>query len=210
MFYLGAAILAPILGPILYGLLHDRPGAVRLVDGSVYVLVPLLVAWHVLPHAWEDRDLVVLVVVAAGFLLPTLVERASHRLAEQTDNLAIVVWLTGLALHAVIEGAALAGPTPVETPFGAAVVLHRIPVSLVIWWLIRPRFGALLAGAGVGSLVLATLAGFGLGTEFLLGAHGSGSELFQAFVGGTLVHVVFHQGRHDHDHGHDHHHGHDH
>lgn len=205
MIYFGAAVLAPILGPLLYRLLHPRPGAVRLVDGSVYLLVPILVAWQVLPHAWEHRHIEPVVAVIAGFILPALIERASHRLADQTDNLAIVVWLSGLALHALLEGAAFAGPGDIEAPFGLAVVLHRIPVGLVIWWLIRPRFGTTLAAVGVASLVVATLAGFGLGTELLGDAHGSGADLFQAFVGGTLVHVVFHQGRHDHDHDHEHH-----
>jgi hypothetical protein len=209
MGYLIAAAVAPLLGPVLYRALHDRPRAVQAVDNFVYVAVPLLVAWQVLPHAWEDRNLVALLAVTGGFLLPALIERVSHALAEQTDNLAMVVGLSGLVLHAMLEGTALVpGVTAVDATFAAAVILHRIPVSLVIWWLIRPRFGTTAAAAGVGSIVLATLAGYGLGTEFLADVHGSGAELYQAFVSGSLVHVVFHQGRHDHDHSHDGHHHH--
>jgi zinc transporter ZupT len=111
-------------------------------------------------------------------------------------------------LHALLEGAAFVpSPGPVEAPFAFAVILHRIPVSLVVWWLIRPRFGPAAAAAAVGSIVVATLGGYALGSEFLDDAHGRGLLLYQAFVSGSLVHVVFHQGRHDHDHGHDH--GHD-
>ncbi len=203
MGYLIAAAAAPIFGPILYRLLHNKPSAVRLVDGSVYIAVPLLVAWQVLPHAIADRSWISVAALVAGFILPALVERASHALAHHTDNMAIVVGLSGLALHAGLEGAAFADPGQLDARFGMAVVLHRVPVSLVVWWLIRPRFGVRLASAGVGSIVLATLAGFGLGSEILGGGHGmAGLEWYQAFVSGSLVHVVFHQGRHDHDHDH--------
>lgn len=205
MSYLIAAAAAPVLGPVLYWLLHDHPKAVRLVDGSVYVAVPLLVAWQVLPHAWEDRSVVILLAVAAGFVLPALVERLSHAIVDHTDNLALVVGLSGLVVHALLEGAAfIPGDEPLSGAFALAVILHRIPVSLVVWWLICPRFGSFAASAGVGSIVVATLAGYGLGTELLGGIHGGGVELYQAFVSGSLVHVVFHQGRHDHDHGPDH------
>ena len=198
-----AALAAPVLGPVLYRVLHEHPGAVRLVDGSVYLAVPILVAWQVLPHAWADRSVIALVALGAGFLLPAVVERASHALAHRTDDLALIVGISGLALHALLEGAAFVPSSGgVEPAFALAVALHRIPVSLVIWWLICPRFGGLAASAGVGSIVVATLAGYGLGTEFLGSTQGSAVELYQAFVSGSLVHVVFHQGRHDHQHEH--------
>ena len=210
MFWLIAALAAPIVGPVLYKALHDRPRAVELVDGFVYVAVPLLVAWQVLPHAWEDRNAMAVVAVVAGFLLPAVVEKASHALADRTDNVAMVVGISGLVLHAMLEGAAfLSGTEPIDVPFALAVTLHRIPVSLVVWWLICPRFGSGWAATGVGSIVLATVAGYLLGAEVLGGMHSGGAELYQAFVSGSLVHVVYHQGRHDHDHAHDHGHAHD-
>ncbi|HSH76798.1 MAG TPA: hypothetical protein VLA09_14005, partial [Longimicrobiales bacterium] len=132
--------------------------------------------------------------------------RASHRLHRHTDSMALVVGLSGLLLHTLLEGAALVpGPDGVEVAFTLAVILHQIPVGLVIWWLLRPRYGVLLAAGGVGSIVLGTLLGYGLGIEVLEGVRGEGAEIYQAFVSGSLVHVVFHQGRHDHRHegGHD-------
>jgi len=207
--YLIAALAAPVLGPMLYGLLHGRDRAVRAVDGFVYVAVPALVAWQVLPAAWTERSILTVVLLGAGFLLPNGMERISNALERHTDNLALIVGLSGLVIHAALEGAALApGAEVVHAPFGLAVILHRIPVSLVIWWLIRPRFGGLAASAGVGSIVLGTIAGYGIGTELLGNAPGGAVELYQAFVSGSLVHVVFHQGRHDHQHGA--HHAHDH
>lgn len=206
MEYLIVASAAPVLGPVLYRVLHPHPRAADLVDGFVYLAVPLLVALQVLPHAWEERSLVPLAVVTVGFLLPAIVERASQALADQTDNLALVVGISGLTLHALLEGAALApGAAPVDDAFALAVILHRIPVGLVIWWLIRPRFGQGAAALGVASLVLATLGGAGLGSELLASMGAGPAHLYQIFVSGSLVHVVYHQGRHDHDHStHDH------
>ena len=176
----------------------------RLVDGFVYVVVPVLVAIQVLPEVIAERAPSLLLFVAAGAFLPTTFELASRSLARHTDDLAIVVTLLGLVLHEVLEGAALAPVgDPVEPAFAAAVILHRIPVGLILWWLVRPRHGIPLASAAVGSLVLATLMGGLLATRVSLPAHGGGLHFFEAFVAGTLLHVVFHQGRHDHAH-HDH------
>ena len=204
MLFLVAALAAPAIGPALYGGLHAHPKAVRLVDGFVYLAVPLLVAWQVVPFAREDRGLVVPLLVLAGLVLPNLFERASRAFEAHTDNFAIIVGLSGLALHALLEGAALGSGGTVALAFGLSIVLHRIPVSLVIWWLIRPRHGTWAGVAGVAAIVLATLVGYLLAASLGSGEHGSGVEYYQAFVSGTLVHVVFHQGRHDHQHHHHH------
>ena len=199
MGYLIAVAFAPLLAPVLYRVLHDRPSAVETFDKLVYLAVPMLVAWQVLPHAWEEQNVLLILAVTGGLVLPILVERAFQSIADETDNLAIAAGLSGLVLHALLEGAALT-PTSLDPPLVAAIILHRIPMSLVIWWLIFPRFGTKKAAAGIGLLVLATLAGYSLGSEFLSGLQGDGPALYQAFVSGSLIHVVFHQGRHDHDH----------
>ena len=207
MGYLIAVAFAPLLAPVLYRVLHDRPSAVETFDKFVYLAVPMLVAWQVLPHAWEEQNVLLILAVTGGLVLPILVERAFQSIEDETDNLAIAAGLSGLVLHALLEGAALT-PTSPDPPLVAAIILHRIPMSLVIWWLIFPRFGTKKAAAGIGLLVLATLAGYSLGSEFLSGLQGDGPALYQAFVSGSLIHVVFHQGRHDHDHSKDKHHRH--
>ena len=207
MGYLIAVAFAPLLAPVLYRVLHDRPSAVETFDKFVYLAVPMLVAWQVLPHAWEEQNVLLILAVTGGLVLPILVERAFQSIADETDNLAIAAGLSGLVLHALLEGAALT-PTSPDPPLVAAIILHRIPMSLVIWWLIFPRFGTKKAAAGIGLLVLVTLAGYSLGSEFLSGLEGAGPALYQAFVSGSHIHVVFHQGRHDHDHSKDNHHGH--
>jgi hypothetical protein len=199
--FLIAALVTPVAGPLLYGLLHDHPRAARFVDGFVYVAVPLLVALQVFPAAWEHRSVLMIVALVAGLVLPTAMERMSHALHRHTDSLALAVGLSGLLLHSLLEGAALVpGENGVPVAFALAVILHQTPVGFVLWWLLRPRYGVWLAASGVGGVVCATAIGYALGTDVLTSVHGESAELYQAFVSGSLVHVVFHQGRGDHRH----------
>jgi zinc transporter ZupT len=201
LIFLIGALAAPLAGPLLYGSLHDHPRAVRAVDVTVYVAVPLLLAWQVLPEAWERRSIWMIVAVAAGLALPTAMERVSHALNRLTDTLALTIGLSGLALHALLEGAALApAQAHDQIAFALAVLLHRIPVGLIVWWLLKPRYGSGAAALGIASLIVGTALGYTLGVEVLGNAHGGAAELYQAFVSGSLVHVVFHQGRRDHAH----------
>ena len=195
MFQLAGSLAAPIMGALLYGWLHDRPAATRIFDGFMYIAVPVLVIWQVIPHTWADHGILVLVVLALGIGLPTLIERLSTSLALHTDNVALLVGLSGLVLHAFLEGAAL---VPRGTGIVPAVILHRLLVGLTIWWLLRPRHGFGRASLGIAVILAATVAGYAAGTQFF--GHGGGVELYQAFVGGSLLHVVFHKGRHDHQH----------
>ena len=202
MIPLAAALAAPVLGAMLYGALHPRPAATRLVDGLVYLAVPILVALQVFPQSWDARELLSLVAVAGGAGLYFVLERVSRALAAHADNVAILVALSGLVLHAFLEGAALVPGRDSDAFFVYAVVLHRLPIGLVIWWLIRPRHGRTAASIGIGVVVVATLAGAVGGGVVSLTEDG-GLDLYQAFVAGSLLHVVFHQGRSDHRH-HDH------
>ena len=190
------AVAAPAAGVFLCARLYERPRAVRFVDVMVYLSVPGFVAWEVLPDAWGDRDLSGVALVVLGLVSVTLAERVSSAWAERADGVAILTGLSGIVLHALLEGAALSpgGAEQVSVPFVAAVAFHRVFVGLVIWWLLWPRHGVALAAAGVGAIMVATLAGYFAGTELGTAAGAGGIELYQAFVAGTLLHVVFHQG----------------
>ena len=106
MLGLAGALAAPLVGAFLYGWLHGHPRAVRFLDGFMFLVVPALVAWQVLPHAWAEYGMLTLLVLALGSGTPALIERASHTLATHTDNLALLAGLSGLGLHALLEGVA--------------------------------------------------------------------------------------------------------
>lgn len=193
-----AALAAPVAGVLLYIRLHNRPQTMKLIDRIVFVALPLLVAWQILPHVWVEREITPLLAVIAGVGVLYLIEKISHRLARHTDDLAILLGVASMALHALLEGGALT-PATASAPFAFAVILHRVAIGLLIWWLIEPRHGVAAAVAGLGAILAATAIGFAAGTEILPDGHAA-IELYQAFIAGSLLHVVFHQGRRDHTH----------
>ena len=197
MLQLAGSLAAPVLGAFLYRWLHGRSGAARLFDGFMFIAVPAIVLGQVLPHTWEDHGLLAIVVILLGMGAPTLIERISRSLAPHTGKLALLAGLSGLVIHAFLEGVAL---VPKDTSVSYAVILHRIPVGLMIWWILRPRHGFWGAAVGIGAILAATVVGFAIGGRVF--ADGDGIELYQAFVGGSLLHAVFRQGRRDHSHDH--------
>lgn len=192
------ALVAPVAGVFLYVWLHNRPHTMRMIDTIVFVVLPVLVAWQIFPHVWLERQIAPLLAVIAGGGVLYLIEKISHRVAKHTDNLTILLGVASMVLHALLEGGALT-PATASTPFAFAVVVHRVAVGLLIWWLLEPRHGVVVALTGVGAILVATMIGFAAGTEILPDEHAA-LELYQAFVAGSLLHVVFHQGRHDHAH----------
>lgn len=197
MFQLAGSLAAPVVGAFLYRWLHGRSGAVRLFDRLMYVAVPAIVLWQVLPHSWANHGVLAILVLLLGMGTPNLIERVSRSLAPHTDNLALLAGLSGLVIHAFLEGVALASK---DAGVSYAVILHRIPVGLMIWWILRPRHGFRGAAAGIGTILAATVVGYAVGGRIF--ADGDSVELYQAFVGGSLLHAVFHQSLHDHSHDH--------
>ncbi|RMH14999.1 MAG: hypothetical protein D6701_10560, partial [Gemmatimonadetes bacterium] len=191
-----AASLAPVLGPALYRAAGHRLTPLAFLDGLVYVALPGLVFLVVFPESAGVGNWTPLALLVLGAVGPSLAERLFHRFAEGTHRLAVFLGVSGLALHALLEGAAL-GPAVLGTeggsPFVLAVVLHRLPVGLAVWWLLRPSYGPRVALGAIAALIACTLAGYGAGEELTTALSGRAAGLFQAFVAGTLLHVVFHK-----------------
>lgn len=192
--YLLAASLAPLVGPLAFFLLRHRRGPFRFLDGFVMLAVPGLVFLHTVPEAVEGRDVLLALALVAGLMAPGTLERITRDVAHRTDQLALVLGISGLALHALLEGAAvMALSGPQDLGLALAIVLHRVPVGLAVWWLVRDIYGDRFAVLAVLGVVGLTLAGFAGGTPLTELVGGRGVELYTAFVSGTLVHVAFHQ-----------------
>ena len=190
------SVLALALGPPLIALSGRWRWLVSTVDGIVLVTMGGLLAAHIMPELFEVAGPMAGVAGVARLLTPPILERVLGRAAKQVRTATLALALGGLALHAAIDGVALAtgghdhgGPESLRM----AIVLHRIPVGLTIWWLLRPAFGARPAIGVLLLIAAATIAGF-YGAESLHGLmHGHTLALFNAFVAGTLVHVMLHR-----------------
>lgn len=201
--WLWISILVLFLGPALYRAARSRPGWMSVLDGFLLVAIGGLVVLDVLPETLEQSGWVALLFVILGFLGPTLVEHYFRRLAHSAHRVAILLALLSLGLHALVDGAALwggfAGPQPGFRALPLAVVLHRVPVGLTIWWLLKPQSGARVASSVLILIAAATAGGYFFGGSALVETSGYGLGLFQALVAGSLLHVIVHRTElHDH------------
>lgn len=186
------SVLILALGPMLLIRASRIAGALPLLDGFVLVAVGGLVLADVIPHAVETGGWLVLPLVLTGLLGPAMLEKTLARAAAGIHFAALLLGLTGLALHAGLDGVALAGSTGPLSGLAMAVLLHRLPEGLTIWLLLRPAYGARVAVAALAAVALATAAGMTLPLSADL-LEGRALAFIQALVGGSLLHVVVHR-----------------
>jgi hypothetical protein len=150
----------------------------------VFCSVGALVVMHLLPEAWHRVGPLALGAFLFGFLLPWVGHRGDGRRSlGRTAHAWVVV---GLLLHALVDGAALRAGA--EGPgMALAVILHRLPVGLFVWWVVRAAAGEVAARWLLAGLVGATMAGFFGGAFRDPVALG----LLNAVVAGSVAHVVF-------------------
>ena len=193
--YLIAALAALAAGPLLDAGAGHRRGFVPVLDGLSRTAIPGLVFLAFVPAAVAEREWGILVALLGGFLIPVLAERTSRRATRPTHRLALLAGLSGFVIHAALDGAALATlPSGTPPSFPLAVVLHRLPVGVAIWWLVAREIDRRAGVAALAALVLATVGGFVFGGAVAGMVSDSGAlMLYQAAVGGSLVHVVVHQ-----------------
>lgn len=210
------------ISPWLYGLIQNYPTILRWTQRALVVLISLLVLVVILPESIRLVGWGAVFVVALGMLLPSLVERVWHKLAVTVHWVPLAIGLFGLALHASLDGAAFVDPEHhSHTHMHAlpvAVVVHRFFEGLFIWLFLRPRFGWKISATALGLISTFSLFGYWAGDFYFHSIEEAAPfGLFQALVGGSLLHLVIdqhdpgsealaHEHGHSHDHGHGHHH----
>jgi len=196
MLFLLISLVALALGPALYWLSQRSQAAMAALDGFVIVTIAGLVVLHIIPHAWATAGIGVVPIALAGLIGPSLAEGYLHgRGATKAHRLATVVALGGLVIHATADGMALA--IPVHHDEGSllvlAVLLHRLPVALTVWWMLAESRGRKSAAGVLAVIGVATLGGFGAGDSIAPALDSDLFAYFQSLVAGSLLHVVFHQ-----------------
>jgi zinc transporter ZupT len=190
--YLALSVVALAVGPVLHGLAARRGGTMAALDSFVFLTVSGLVLLHLIPHAVHLGGVSAGLAALAGLLGPALAERLLRRAARQVHLLFLIAALLGLGGHALLDGVALAESRGGEQALAVAIVLHRVPDGLTVWWLLRAPYGAALAAATLALMAAATVAGFFVG-GVLVDTSQQWLAALQAFVAGSLVHVVLHR-----------------
>ncbi len=194
-----ASILMLGVGPMIYAWFRHQSALLTAFDILIVASITGLILFEIVPKTVNGAGWMVLVVVAIGALVPTALEHVLHktdlhRVENWTHRITLAGGISGLTLHTMLDGAAIAsaGASAGNSSFlSAAIVLHRLPVGLTIWWLVRPAFGKALAGGVLLVIGLATVVGFAAGSGLTDNLSGTGGSWFQAFVAGSLLHVVF-------------------
>jgi zinc transporter ZupT len=182
--------LAGGLGLVVAG--RDRPRLLLVINGFLLGAVPTLILVHVLPNLWDQLGAVALGLVAMGYGMLWLLERAAER-----QRLGARVVVTVLALHSMLDGASLAVAERLHLGRAsamliAALVIHRLPEGLVVGTLLIPSRGVKVATTAAAVLAVMTLAGAAGGREVLQHANGSSLNFAVACGMGALLRAVLH------------------
>ncbi|MCB0353346.1 MAG: permease [Bdellovibrionales bacterium] len=194
--YLITSILVLFLAPAIYFLLQQRRHLLDALDGFVFIAVGGLVLLHLQPSFQSEHFFSVFAVTLFGFLGPNLFENLFHRAHATIHKTTLYLGVLGLILHALFDGTGLSAPESLHhhaessfLPF--AIIVHRIPVVLTLWWLARPRFSLVACWGLLLCMGVATTGGFFIGQDLNHLVSPLAVEYVQAFVAGMILHVVF-------------------
>ena len=107
-----AAMMGLLVGPLLHLLWPERRHWRLALDGFVLASVGGLCLVHLLPHAMAEASILSMIGLLLGFILPRVAEQRFHQAGASLD---ILLALGGLAIHATLDGTALAEGVGVGT-----------------------------------------------------------------------------------------------
>lgn len=184
------SLIALAAGPVIYQILIKKRVLISFIDGFVFTSIAGLFLTHVFGHHYDNYFLVILL-LALGFLGPNILEKVFSRYEASIHKLFILVGVVGLIFHVFIDGAVLS-TTINESHLIAlqfAILIHRIPAGLTLWWILRPKYSFTLSVCAVILMLIATTVGFFFGAEI---THDSKVlDYLQVLVAGSILHVVF-------------------
>jgi hypothetical protein len=153
------------------------------------------VAVLLLPELVEPLGIFAPAWVLLGYLLPGVLEKLVRRAAETLHLLSLYVALVGLILHALLDGAGLAGSELSASPgLAAGIILHRFGVGLTLWLIVEPVFGRRAAWGTLVAIAAATIVGFEFSERLLPLAGDTVISAMQAVIVGTIIHGLVHRG----------------
>lgn len=182
-------------GPLLYLWLQRYGTLIQKLDRALVAVLLAIVVILMLPEMYATLAWFAPVLVLLGYLLPGLLERTIERAAKTMHLASLAAALVGLTVHALLDGAGLAGSKlQGNVGLAAVIILHRFGVGMILWMIIRPAFGNRAAWVTLAAVSGATVAGFEFSGRLLPLAGNVGIAGFQAVIVGTIVHSLVHRG----------------
>jgi hypothetical protein len=189
------SLITLFAGPLLFQWLSRSTRVARALDRVIVVALVILVAVLLLPELVEPLGIFAPAWVLLGYLLPGVLEKLVRRAAETLHLLSLYVALVGLILHALLDGAGLAGSELSASPgLAAGIILHRFGVGLTLWLIVEPVFGRRAAWGTLVAIAAATIVGFEFSERLLPLAGDTVISAMQAVIVGTIIHGLVHRG----------------
>ena len=188
------SIVSLFIGPFLYQWLRRGGFVVKAFDTLIIAVLVVLMAFLLIPESWVELGYWSVALMLAGYLVPGLLEHLIKKAAHAFHLVSLLLALVGLALHALMDGAALnTGQNGVSNSLSLAIVLHRFGVGMMLWMMVLPVFGKHVAFGVLGFVSLATIAGYLLSGIVLdiEGVHAM--PVIQALIIGMIVHSLVHR-----------------
>lgn len=208
---LALSLVALALGPLVYGAFQKIDIVRSALDGLLYVTVAGIVLIYIAPDVFGVAGFTALAFMAAGVGFAILVGRWSAPGKSDRYSWVVLLGAIGLGIHSMIDGIALLPGESLHGPeagspndhaseaglagllsnhLAVGVILHRIPVGMAIWWTVRPQLGKKVAIGALVIIAAATSTAYLLGDTVLALLEAKSVACFQAFVAGTLLHVI--------------------
>ena len=187
------SIISLFVGPVLYQWLRRGGFIAKAFDSLIIAVLVVLMAFLLIPESWAQLGNWSVALILTGYLAPGVLEHLIKKAAHTFHLVSLVLALAGLALHAMLDGAALATGHGVTSNLSLAIVLHRFGVGMMLWMMVQPVFGRHIAFGVLGFVALATVGGYLL-SEPVLGLQGDyAMSVIQALIIGMIVHSLIHR-----------------
>ncbi len=189
------SLLLLFAGPLLYQWIQQGGWFARTLDRTIVILLVIIISVFLIPEIIEPLGWTALALVLTGYALPGLLEKIVTRAAETFHMLSLYLALAGLLLHALLDGAGLAGSKlGAGTGLATVIILHRFGVGLMLWMIIQPVFGKRMAWLTLFALAGATILGYEFSERVLPFAGAQIVTMIQALIIGTIIHSLIHRG----------------
>jgi hypothetical protein len=195
--FLALSIVALLAGPAIYTYGRRNRIARQILDGFIFITIAGIVTVHIIPEALAGGGDLAIAFLVLGLAFPVILERGLHDSFHAAHGLVLALAALGLVIHAALDGIALLPSDNNDLAY--AVVLHRVPVGMAIWWSLRPNLGLAAAVIAFALIITASAASFVLGAPVVELAETRSIAWLQAFVAGSLIHIVAFGVSHDHD-----------
>ena len=186
--YFLLSTIALLAGPFVYALGRRNKVTERALDALIIAAIAWIIGVHILPEAFLAAGWPSLAFLALGMAFPYALRRIFHLASNAMHTALLIIAALALVLHAVIDGIALLPGS--GDRLAIAVILHRLPVGMAIWWTFRPAIGTRAAVVSFALIIAATATAVYFGGAVVELAESRMLALFQVFVAGSLADMV--------------------